>query len=174
MAKPVLTREPFLGGYSREFERARLAEATNLSLVCVAEPQGGRDDLNLALRGKLGLSLPEPGSSSVSEDGKYRIIWLARDQSLLLFEAEEGPASQRISAELRGAAHVGEQSDNWVALRLSGEASEEALERICPVDISIGAFPVGSVARTAMEHMGAIAVRRIERWISAAFVELVR
>ena len=32
-----------------------------------------------------------------------------------------------------------------------------ALERFCPLDL--GAFPAGSVARTAMEHMGAVIAR---------------
>ena len=159
MAKPVLTRESFLGGYKRTFESAELVEATGLSLVFVAEPLGGRSELERALAGKFGLRLPAPGASSLSDNGKARMIWLATGQFLIVFESGEFPETRRIAEELGDSAHVGEQTDNWVGLRLSGAAAEEVLERICPVNIAKEAFPVGSVARTAMEHMGAIAIR---------------
>ncbi|MDE0533725.1 MAG: sarcosine oxidase subunit gamma [Albidovulum sp.] len=159
MADPVLTPEPFLGGYAKKFKNAVLSEATGLSIVFVAEPPDGREELELALFEKFGLNLPRPGSSNLSANRVARIVWLAIGQYLILFEDCKGPAAHRVSAELQDTAYVGDQSDNWVALRLSGAAAEAALERICPVDVAKCAFPVGGVARTAMEHLGAIAIR---------------
>ena len=162
MAKPVLTAEPFLDGYSTKFERAELAEVDGLSLFFIAEPLGGRNNLERELFENFGLSLPDPGSSHASNDGNSRIAWMADGQFLLFFEAGIGMNSQRVSAALGESAHVSDQSDNWVALRLSGAVAEESLERICAVNIAVAAFPAGSVAQTAMEHMRVIAIRELE------------
>ena len=53
-----------------------------------------------------------------------------------------------------------DQSDSWVVLALSGPQSRQTLERICPIDCSASAMPVGTTARTIMEHLGAIITRR--------------
>ena len=42
---------------------------------------------------------------------------------------------------------------------MAGTASLAALELICPVDLDPVAFPEDRVARTVLEHMGAIILR---------------
>ena len=56
-------------------------------------------------------------------------------------------------------AYITDQSSNWVFCELSGTGVLSALERICPLDLSDAAFPVGAYARTVMEHMGAAILR---------------
>jgi sarcosine oxidase subunit gamma len=53
-----------------------------------------------------------------------------------------------------------DQSDSWVILALSGLHSRQTLARICPIDCSASAMPIGTTARTSMEHLGAIITRR--------------
>ena len=55
-----------------------------------------------------------------------------------------------------------DQSDAWCLLRIDGPASRRALERVCPLDLHPDAFPVGAVARSVVEHLGAIVLREGE------------
>ncbi len=52
-----------------------------------------------------------------------------------------------------------DQSDAWAQIILSGAACPAIMERLCHIDTSAAAFPIGSVARTSIEHMGAIIAR---------------
>jgi sarcosine oxidase subunit gamma len=45
-------------------------------------------------------------------------------------------------------------------LAIKGEGVYAALERICQLDVSEKTFPVGSVARTQMEHLGVIIIKQ--------------
>ena len=44
-------------------------------------------------------------------------------------------------------------------IRVNGPKSRDVLERICPINIDPEVFPVGSVSRTVMEHIGTIIFR---------------
>ena len=57
-----------------------------------------------------------------------------------------------------------DQSDSWVILALSGLHSRQTLARICPIDCSASAMPIGTTARTNMEHLGAFITRRPDEW----------
>ena len=53
-----------------------------------------------------------------------------------------------------------DQSDAWVILALTGPLIYQTLERICPIDCSSSAMPIGTTARTVIDHIGTIIVRR--------------
>ena len=53
-----------------------------------------------------------------------------------------------------------DQSDAWVILALTGPLIHTTLERICPIDCSLPAMPIGTTARTMIEHLGTIISRR--------------
>jgi len=150
---------PPLGGYREAFGGTELTEVTDLAIVSLAVPQGREAPFEAALSGVYGATRPAPGFSTLSADGRTRFLWTAPDQLFALFEDMSPMAADEVEASLGGAAYVTLQSDNWLALRLSGGKAHAALERICPIDLHPAAFPDGRVARTAMEHMGAFILR---------------
>jgi sarcosine oxidase subunit gamma len=154
----VLTPAPFLGGYAASLAGTTLAEVPDLALVSVAVPLGGRAALAAALAGAWGLDLPEVGGTTAAPAAGVRLLGLAADQALALLPRPDGLAAPAVAAALDGAAYVTEQTDAWVVLRLAGPRARAALERICPIDLHPAAFPEGRVARTVMEHLGAVVV----------------
>ena len=55
---------------------------------------------------------------------------------------------------------ITDQSDAWVILALTGPLIYQTLERICPIDCSSTTMPIGTTARTMIEHLGTIILRR--------------
>jgi len=155
----TLTPRAPLGGYARPFDGTTLSEVTGLALVSVATPLGGDARLHEALSNAYGASYPAPGTSSLSADGTVRFLGLQRDQVFTLFPHDGDDAAESVAARLGDAAYFTDQSDGWAMLRLSGEQSHAALERICMLDLAPDRFVVGAVARTLMEHLGVILLR---------------
>ena len=147
-----LTAEPFLGGFSRNFDGTSLREVTDLSLISIAQPLAGKTALAKAVKATLGALLPVPGASETGKNAQ--VLGMGPDQFLALLSGRSTPAA--VMKKLGVAAYCTDQSHNWAGLRLSGPLARRALERICPIDIDPGVFPPGSVARTMMEHLGAI------------------
>ena len=151
-----LAPEPFLGGYSGNFGANRLEEVTDLSIVSIACPQSGRKALESAVAKAWSLRLPAPGrTASAGADGPV-LMFTAPDQYFALLPAGGDPPLRHVQTALGNAAYCTDQSDNWVALRMSGPLASAALERICPVDTDPSAFPAGSATRTVLEHIGSI------------------
>ncbi len=157
MAEFSLKAEPFLGGYDASFGALRLSEVADLALVSVAVPLGGAEALDAACRAAWGLGLPAPGEAPRSADGAVRLLGLGAD--LFLAMLPEGVRVAQVAEKLGNTGWLTAQTDNWVALRLEGENAVAALERICPLDLHLSAFPEGKVARTVMEHLGTIVLR---------------
>ena len=151
-----LKAEPLLGGFHAMFDGTELTEVTDLAILSLATPQGGDKALTDKLQEAYGTAMPPPGGSTLSSDGKTRFLWMARDQLFVIFEDDSAHVAADMVRTLDDRAYVTLQSDNWVALRLSGGKARQALERICLLDLHPSAFPEGRVARTMMEHMGAI------------------
>ncbi len=146
-----------LGGRDRQIGRARLRERDELSLVSLAIPLGGEAELGDALKQAYGLDMPDPRRGRCKGD-----IWALRtghDQMLLIFPHPTPDAGVHVNARLSTRAYVTDQTDGWVKLLLSGAAGLDALERLCPLDLELAAFPVGASARTVMEHLGVILLR---------------
>jgi heterotetrameric sarcosine oxidase gamma subunit len=155
----TLTAQSPLGGYKKDFEGVTLTELTDLAVVSIATPMGGRDALASAVDSAFGAALPNIGHSSHTEDGNTRFLGLQRDQMFLLFEHEGDGALAVIADKLGEVGYYTDQSDTWAILRMAGPGSRTALERICMLDLSPDVFAVGAVARSTMEHLGVMILR---------------
>ncbi len=159
MPEFLLKAEPFLGGFSRDIGGTVLTEVTDQALVSIAQPLGGREALEKAVKSAWGCALPAPGKSAAGTDRPLRLICMGADAFMVLMPANGPLAVPDVTRALGTAGYYTEQSDNWVILRLSGPLAIAALERICPIDLHPDALPAGSFARTSMEHLGAIVMR---------------
>jgi sarcosine oxidase subunit gamma len=77
-----------------------------------------------------------------------RVIWTGRAQWVVLGDRPE----------VRGAA-VTDQSDGWAGFRLAGAAAADVLMRLVALDLRVAAFPVGSAARSGLNHMNMVLLR---------------
>lgn len=159
MADTILKPKTPLNGYCEPFSETKLVEVTDMALVAIAIPRNGAVALQTAIRAAYGCALPKVGSSVVSSDGSMRLLGMQQDQVFAFFAYSGDTAVAEIRNKLDDAGYYVDQSDSWAMLRLSGTAALAALERVCPLDLNIGVFPIGTVARTVMEHMGVIILR---------------
>ena len=110
---------------------------------------------------------PKPNATmALDRSGKPRCILMpsAQNQWFLCFD-DDGTnpidaAKTLIGKSLSKQMAMTDQSDSWVILALSGPQSGQTLARICPIDCGGSAMPIGTTARTSMEHLGAIITRR--------------
>lgn len=156
MAEIRLTARTPLGGHDETIGGCRLREVTETDIVSVAWPEAKGGDVGNGLKA-LGLSMPEPTLTSAAEGA--RAVRTTPDQCLLLLDADGDGSIARVSKALGETAYLTRQTDNWVICEFSGAGVMDALERLCPIDLSPAVFPVGASARTVMEHMGALIIR---------------
>ena len=153
MGDLVLEKEPFLGGYDKEFAGTRLWEVTDMTLRSLAVPLGGDKKAAAAIKATLGVEVPAPAMSATNGAGTLRIFASTADQFMVI--APEGTDF----AGLDAAVYQTDQSDTWAVLSIEGANCRAALERLCPLDLHPEAFAVGAASRTMMEHMGTIIIR---------------
>ncbi len=156
MSEYTMTALPALGGYQASFDGVTLQEVTATAIVSIAIPLGGDDAMAKALQDAYGTAIPRAGHTSLANDGATRFLGMSSEQMFAVFDHAGAHALDVIAGNLKDAGYYTLQSDNWVALRISGPRSRDALERICPIDLNSAAFPQGKVARTTMEHLGVI------------------
>jgi sarcosine oxidase subunit gamma len=148
-----------LAGYDRQFDGVTLQELTGLSLVSIAVPMGGRDELARATESVFGVTLPDAGSSIYSEAGRIRLLGLQRDQLFLAIEYQGDDAVALTRGKLGNAGYYTDQSDSWAMLRIAGPGCRRALNRICMLNLDSNTFAIGTVSRTTMEHLAVIILR---------------
>lgn len=157
MPDSSLTAAPPLAGYDREFADIRLSASKDLAIVSVALPLGAEDAAQKAIKSAFGKALPDVGLSARAKE--VRLMRLAVDQGFVLMTRATPDAEPHVADLLKGAAYTTDQTDAWCALEVGGPGARRALERICPVDLHPDAFQVDALARTMMDHMGAIVIR---------------
>jgi heterotetrameric sarcosine oxidase gamma subunit len=143
---PELIAKSALEGRSLTLAGVTLAEEWVGPITSVAVLPGGAKAVAKGLK-PLGLAMPAP--NSFAEKKGVRIVWTGREQAFLI--GAESPV-------LEGAA-VTDQSDGWAVLALSGVAAVDVLARLVPLDLRLGAFPVGSAVRSVLNHMNAVFLR---------------
>lgn len=148
-----------LAGYSQDYDGVKLSEVSDLAVVSIAIPLGGKMSAIEAVKEAYGVTLSEVGKSVVSNDTKTRLIRLARDQIFAVFVRHTPDAEKNVSKKLKSKVYTTDQTDGWIALEISGSNARAALERICPIDLQPTQFEVNDVARTSMEHLGTLIVR---------------
>ncbi len=158
-----LTARLALDGYSRTIGDFTLCEAPQTSLVTLAFHQADRTAVAQAMKDSCRLDWPPIGSSSLSATGEQpamRLMALQRDQYWLTWQGESPAAERQVRSWLGSTrARLTDQSDGWALVTLSGPDVLAVLERLCPLDLNESGFPIDSIARTVMEHLGTIVVR---------------
>jgi heterotetrameric sarcosine oxidase gamma subunit len=155
----TLIAAPPLAGYDRSFGDIKLSAPKDMAIVSIALPLGGEDAAKKAIKTAFGVALPEVGLSVAAKDKSSAVMRLGADQAFVLFPCTTPDAERQIAAKLKGAAYTTDQTDAWCSLEVSGPGARRALERICPIDLHPDAFAINAIARTIMEHMGAIIAR---------------
>lgn len=155
----TLTARPPLGVDPIAREGVDAREVADLSVVSIATPPGGEAALGKAVTAAYGVKLPPIGRGVRSDTDKAHILGLQPGQHFVLFSFAGTQPMKHVGDRLSDTAYLTDQSDSWAMVRISGERSREALERICPLDLDPDVFGIGSVARTVMEHLGVIIVR---------------
>ena len=148
-----------LNGYDKDIGNIRLREVSNQSLIAMAIPQGGETKFKNSIKNIFGLKMPTPSKSVKNKD--TRILSTQPDQIFVLTKRIDDP-EKSMAIEFDGSAYITDQTDAWVILEISGSSSREALERICLLDLDKEIFQLDSMARTSMEHMSAIIIRKAE------------
>lgn len=127
----------------------------DLGILSIATPLKGGAKLDGALDKAFGLKRPKIGSSAKGK-AKFRALGLQEDQCFLLFDYKDALAAAKHIKAVGAAGYCTDQSDAWVVVRAKGARIHEALERICKIDLDENRFPLGAVARSSMEHLGAM------------------
>jgi len=149
-----------LAGYKKDFGSVQVEEVTSKALVSIAEPLDAKTKLRSAIKKSLGAEWPAIGTSTSGKN--YQLLGIQNDMAFALFDHPGGLADAEIKLALKDNAFCTDQSDAWVLIKVSGKGIYSALERICPLDLSIGKFAVGAVARTSMEHLGVVVMKEAE------------
>lgn len=144
-----------LNGYDQTLGDMRLRELTELDLTALAIPQNGMTKLKTAIKSAIGLSMPNAMKSTVNSNA--RLLMTQPDQLFAITIRRNSKIS--IGQAVGDTAYVTDQTDAWVVLELSGKSARAALERICQIDLHPDTFKKNQMARTTLEHMGAIVIR---------------
>ena len=161
----TLTASSPLDGYSTIVDGASLVEITSKSIVSVSPFNGNKAWLNTKITKLFGSGAPR-ATTAFERTGKKACLFLpsAHDQWFLCFDNDTADpmdaANNLLGKGVSARLAMTEQSDSWVILALTGPLIYCTLERICPIDCSAPAMPVGTTARTMIEHLGTIIVRR--------------
>ena len=167
---PSLKAQSPLGGYNMIVDGTSLIEVTGLSMVSVAPLAGSQAAFQTAIAKLFKTDKndnPKPSATmALDQSGKQLCILMpsAQNQWFLCFDNDGtnpiDAAKTLIGESLSKQMAMTDQSDSWVILALSGPQSRQTLSRICPIDCGVSAMPIGTTARTSMEHLGAIITRR--------------
>ncbi|WP_162937924.1 sarcosine oxidase subunit gamma [Kiloniella sp. EL199] len=158
----TLTANTPLDGFSRDFVGVSICEVNERAIVSVAVPKDGEEKLANALASSYEIELPKAGILSAASLDNAVLFSMAQDQYFLVFDYAGNTATSVVRSHLNDAAYLTDQSDSFVMIRVSGTNSRSLLERICPLDIHPSVFPIGSVARTVMEHLGTTIIHEAE------------
>jgi len=142
----------------RQFDGVAIDVVDGYSIVSIGISKSDEKSLKKALSSKFQIDFPAPGQFTTSSSGG-KLIGMQPNQLFYLWENAGGGAVETISKKLGNLGYFTDQSDSFVVVSVSGAdaakaLAKKALERICPIDLFPDNFPVGSFARTKMEHLG--------------------
>jgi sarcosine oxidase subunit gamma len=118
-----------------------------------------------------------PSKLGAAGEGAGRAaLWLGPDEWLLIAEgADAAPLGEMLESVLDGTAHsLVDISHRQIGLVPSGPAAARVLNAGCPLDLDLGAFPLGMATRTLFDKAEIVLWRRaatifhIEVWRSFA------
>lgn len=163
MSNYILEKQSPLDGFEKKYEGFKLAEIKDKSLVMIAIPENKKTQIASAIKDSSGLTIPEMTKSTKSSDGTITLWRLQKNQVFAYYDYENHNAEESIKERLKAEdAYYTDQSDTWAIIHLSGQRSNEALERICPINLDPKVFTKGNVVRTSMEHIASIVYKEDE------------
>lgn len=156
----VLESSTAFAAVERTIGDVTLREDSNRAMVSIAFAPAARDEVDSLCQSKLGTHLPAVGEVSRAEDG-LTLLGLQHDQIWCVQERSVRSDESSLIAQLDDpdGLYLTDQGDGWATLALEGPSIFAVLERLCPLDLDTSDFPVDSVSRTVIEHMGTIIVR---------------
>ena len=158
MTKFSLREIPAFGGFSQRVDGASLTEETGMAIIAVTIRTGHHNTFKAAFEKLFGAAYPSAQQSVIA--GKTMIVPSAIDQVFIIEKTDPRALEERLINALGKHATTTDQTDGWGVLTLAGPKTITTMERVSQVDMDISVFPVGAVARTVLEHVGAIVVRQ--------------
>ncbi|WP_299966922.1 sarcosine oxidase subunit gamma family protein [uncultured Roseobacter sp.] len=150
MSEPVTA----LGGAVFETGIATVREEPVQGMITL---RGDLEDsaVRAAAIGASGAEMPDRGTITTSEDAS--LAWMSPDELMLLCPHGEVPERLARLQEGLGDAHAlaVNVSDARALLSVVGPKARDVLAKLCPVDLSPGAFTPGMFRRTRMAQVGA-------------------
>lgn len=133
-----------------------LTERPDVALASVAARLGREAEVRGHLTDLLGRA---PGPGEAVQGDPETGFWTGPDQWMVdaPHDTHEDLAD-RLEARMGEAASVTEQTDAWACLDLRGEAMEEAMARLCALDLP--SMAPGTAQRTTIHHVGCFVIRR--------------
>jgi heterotetrameric sarcosine oxidase gamma subunit len=128
-------------------------ERIGLALATVMVRKGQTAALAAAVKEQFDITLPAGPHGSGSDSTSF--LGTGPGRWLVTHDARTPRFVDSLSPQLEGLASVVDQSDAYGVLRLSGPALLDVLAKGVAIDLSAPAFPAGSVAVTAIAHIGA-------------------
>lgn len=156
MAEFILEAVLPLDERDRQHDGVAFEIVNGYSIVSIAVPKDGLNSLKKSFLSKFKTDLPGPGQFTLSSSGNGKLIAMQQNQLFYLWENSGEDALEMVANKLGNQGYYTDQSDSWVIVSVSGIHARKALERICPIDLFRDDFPVGSFARTRMEHLGVL------------------
>ncbi len=161
----TLTASSPLDGHCTIVDGASLFEASPRSIVSVSPFTGNEAEFNTAIDKLFNSGYPS-STNAFEQTGKNACVLLpsSHGQWLLCFDGNVpdpvATARNLLGRMTSNLVAMTDQSDAWVILALTGPLIYTTLERICPIDCGLPAMPIGTTARTIIEHLGIIILRR--------------
>jgi len=161
----TLTASSPLHRYCKIVDGASLAEVSPLSIVSVSPFIGNEEAFNTAID-RLFNSASPSATKAFELTGKNACVLLpsSHNQWFMCFKDEvQDPVAKvndLLGKIISSRVALTDQSDAWVSLQLTGPLIHITLERICSIDCSSLAMPIGTTARTMIGHLGTIISRR--------------
>ena len=160
-----LTATSQLDSHRTIVDGASLVEVSPRSIVSVSPFTGNEAEFNTAIDKLFNCAYPS-ATKAFQLSGKNACVLLpsAHGQWFLCFDDEVpdpvAAANDLLGKMISNQVAMTNQSDAWVILALSGPLIYHTLERICPIDCSSPTMPIGTTARTVINHIGTIVLRR--------------
>ena len=155
MLKKLSTSTP-LNGYKAVIGEVSLKEVTP-EIFSFSIPKKMQKKVDTIIKKILKFEPLSIGQSVSNKSEDIRLIKNSVDQYFILFENES--EVNLIMPSLAQSFYITEQSDAWAGVLISGKKAPLCLERICPLDLSEKAFPVGTAVRTLMEHLNVLILK---------------
>ena len=161
----TLTATSPLDGHCTIVDGASLVEVPTRSIVSLSPFTGNEAEFNTAIDKLFNNGYPS-ATKAFELTGKNACVLLpsSLSQWFLCFNGEVPDpvttAFDLLGRKTSNQVAITDQSDAWFTLALTGPLIHLTLERICPIDCSLPAMPIGTTSRTIIEHLGTIILRR--------------